>query len=317
VKAFEQGQRAIKRIGLLEFISTLESHASSVRDVWCAAVRDLNSSAELSDAAISTYVTGRLREVLRKSVLNEASALRNFCKWLHETHVTPALLVAPTVSKSLSGRRYHTRRRVRAPDLSPQEIERLLAALPLKSRWGHAVRARFVLMFDTTLRPTTLDKLTVPENWARGEVVLRVRDDDDKEGFGREVPSTDRASSRAPIAVSISWRAASTPPCTTSFPSLTLIAISQTDATDRTSSSAAPSAVRMGDAIFVGESSSHSQMCVSSRYLNARYRRRTRPGYPQAVERRNRKRLRFRLPWFRTVVCERAWGAPSLRPQRR
>ena len=158
--------------------------------LWCGTWA---TTAELSDAAISTHITGRLREVLRKSVLNEASALRNFCKWLQETNVTPTLLIVPTVSKSLSGRKYHTRRRVRAPELSPLEIEKLLAALPLKSRWGHAVRARFVLMFDTTLRPTTLDKLSVPENWARGEVVLRVRDDDDKESFGREVPLTDRA----------------------------------------------------------------------------------------------------------------------------
>src|SRR6185369_15804505 len=146
--------------------------------LWCGAWA---TSADLSDAAIATYVTSRLREVLRKSVLNAASALRNFCRWLHETNVTPTRLVVPTVSKSLGGRKYHTRRRVRAPELSPAEIERLLAALPLKSRWGHAVRARFVLMFDTTLRPTTLDKLSVPENWAPGEVVLRVRDDDDKE----------------------------------------------------------------------------------------------------------------------------------------
>lgn len=151
------------------------------------------TTATLSDTSIAVYVKRRLREVQRKSVLNETSALRGFCKWLHETSLVTSLLTVPPVPKALGGTKYKFRRRSRAPELSPQEIERLLAALPVRSRWGHAVRARFVLMFDTTLRPGTLDKLSVPESWARGEVVLRIRAEDDKEGAARDVPLSDRA----------------------------------------------------------------------------------------------------------------------------
>ena len=151
------------------------------------------STADLSDATLAVYITKRLRSVTRKSVLNEASALRSFCTWLHVSGAVAMPLTVPGVPKALGGTKFKVRRRVKAPELSPQEVERLLAHLPIKSRWGHAVRARFILMFDTTLRPATLDKLSIPENWARGEVALRVRPEDDKEGYDREVPLTDRA----------------------------------------------------------------------------------------------------------------------------
>ena len=55
------------------------------------------------------------------------------------------------------------------------------------------VRARFELMFETTLRPGTLDKLSVPEHWAPGERVIRIEAPDDKEGYERPIPLTERA----------------------------------------------------------------------------------------------------------------------------
>ncbi|HEX3850273.1 MAG TPA: hypothetical protein VHW01_04865 [Polyangiaceae bacterium] len=162
-------------------------------------LREWRRASELTEPAIAAYFRGRLREVTRKSVQNETSALRRFGVWALETGALDAAIVVPTVPKNALGKRFAVRRRVAAPELSAAEIEAFLAKLPerseprLKGVMGFPVKARFEVMFDTTLRPATLDKLSVPENWTPGETVLRLADDDDKEGNGREVPLTPRA----------------------------------------------------------------------------------------------------------------------------
>jgi len=162
-------------------------------------LREWRRASELIEPSIAAYFRGRLREVTRKSVQNETSALRRFGMWALETGALDAPIVVPTIPKSALGKRFAVRRRVAAPELSADEIEALLAGLPERSEprirgaVGFPIKARFEVMFDTTLRPATLDKLSVPENWAPGETVLRLADDDDKEGNGREVPLTRRA----------------------------------------------------------------------------------------------------------------------------
>jgi integrase len=162
-------------------------------------LREWKRAAELTEANVAAYFRGRLREVLRKSVANEASALRSFSTWAVETGALDAPIAVPTIPKSALGKRFAVRRRVAAPELSAAEIEALLAGLPerseprLKGVIGFPIKARFEVMFDTTLRPATLDKLSVPEHWAPGEKVLRISADDDKEGNAREVPLTARA----------------------------------------------------------------------------------------------------------------------------
>jgi integrase len=153
-----------------------------------------------TEPEIAAYTRRRLREVTRKSVVNELSALRNFSTWAVETGELAEPLIVPRVPKSTLGKAYAVRRRTRAPELSETEIEALLAALPERSGMAGTarglqfpVRDRFVVMWDTTLRPETLDQLSVPEHWAPGEVVLRVTAAIDKEGAGRDVPLTRRA----------------------------------------------------------------------------------------------------------------------------
>jgi hypothetical protein len=55
------------------------------------------------------------------------------------------------------------------------------------------IRARFVLMLETGLRPKTLDQLRVPEHYAKGASVLRVTADIDKNEFARDLSLTDTA----------------------------------------------------------------------------------------------------------------------------
>jgi integrase len=132
-------------------------------------------------------------------VANEASALRRFGVWAHESGGITAPIVVPVIGKATAGTPHPVRRRARAPDLSAAEIEAILARLPERSATrsrtapGFPVRARFELMFETTLRPASLDKLSVPENWAPGESVIRLQSVDDKEAYEREIPLTPRA----------------------------------------------------------------------------------------------------------------------------
>ena len=78
------------------------------------------------------------------------------------------------------------------------EINAVLVHLP---EWHHApraprpypVRARFIIAWETALRPETLDKLCAPEDYRRGTDGLFIRDEIDKARFGRRLPLTDRA----------------------------------------------------------------------------------------------------------------------------
>jgi integrase len=153
-----------------------------------------------SESEIATYVRRRLREVTRKSVVNELSALRNFSTWGVEAGDLGDPLVIPKIPKSTLGTPFRTRRRTRAPELSAAEVEALISALPEVSGMAGTqrgdrfpVRDRFIVMWDTTLRPETLDRLSTPEHWSPGETVLRITAEIDKEGAAREIPLSPRA----------------------------------------------------------------------------------------------------------------------------
>ncbi len=156
-------------------------------------LREWKLSSQLTDAPVNAYFKRRLREVTRKSVLNEQSAMRTFAKW------AGLPLAIETIPKHVNGTAYGERRRTKAPELSPAEIEGILRALPEWSGNGkrkngiYPVRARFELMWETTLRPETIEKLSVPQHWSPGERVLRITKEIDKEAHDREVPLTERA----------------------------------------------------------------------------------------------------------------------------
>ncbi|RYZ01815.1 MAG: hypothetical protein EOO73_34275 [Myxococcales bacterium] len=157
-------------------------------------LREWRRASEMTEASVAAYFRRRLREVVRKSAANEASALRRFSAWAVDTGTLDAAVVVPSIPKEALGTRSAQRSRTRAPDLSEAEIEAVLAKLPERSEAdGFPIRARFVVMFETTLRPTTLDKLSVPEHWGPGERVLRITSEIDKEGAAREVPLSARA----------------------------------------------------------------------------------------------------------------------------
>lgn len=179
--------------------SWLEEHAArpTTRELYekyaSYWAREFKSTRNLTERLIAAYIRGRLRVVRGKTVSNELCALRVFLRWTVETGVMPEMPALPEVTKAVTGTPYAKRRRVKAPELTPEEIAAVLAELPKYSASGFPVQARFIVAYDTTIRPETLDKLATPTNYSKGGTDLELTAEDDKELYGRTVPLTPRA----------------------------------------------------------------------------------------------------------------------------
>lgn len=144
------------------------------------------------ESGLASYVSERLKEARAKTIKTEASALRGLLAWLvtvHEIDAAPVIVI-PEDAKGVPAKR---RTRCRAPDLSVAEVRSFLSHLDDKAAKGWWVRPRCELLYETALRPATIDRISVPEHWEPGSKVLRISDEIDKEDFGREVPLNARA----------------------------------------------------------------------------------------------------------------------------
>jgi site-specific recombinase XerC len=77
-------------------------------------------------------------------------------------------------------------------------VRAIIAALPelsssRKLKTQYPIRARFLVAYETGLRPSTLDALSVPEHYHRGSRLLVLSNDVDKSRWGRELPLSTRA----------------------------------------------------------------------------------------------------------------------------
>lgn len=202
----------------VEWLNYLETtHAERTREVWleyCSGhfVPFFGTTEKLTEAGCAEYRRQRLGKVLASTVRHELTALRNLVAFCALPDI--ALIAAPFpiagVPKRTTGRAHPVRRRSAADQLSPKEIQAMLALLP---EWGgrrgpkredldrqrtykvplFPIRARFVVGYETGLRPATLDVLSVPEHYEKGSAYLRLTDEADKQRWGREVPLTKRA----------------------------------------------------------------------------------------------------------------------------
>ena len=150
--------------------------------------------ADVTDVTAKDYRNSRLRKVQATTVRKELGALRRFLTWCHELGHLPREVIVPGVPSKVTGVKFGTRRRVAAPELSPAQIEAVLAALP---EWSEskrverfAIRARFRVQYETGLRPSTIDGLKVPNHYAPGATSLRIGADIDKTRAARDVPLT-------------------------------------------------------------------------------------------------------------------------------
>lgn len=175
------------------WVASLALRPKTLADYEDFSGRWLRDLKRWDDAGLAAYVRKRLREARSKTVRTEVSALRGLLRWLVETGELPELPLLPSVPKSALGTPSKQRTRVAAPELSKIETRKVLAKLPEKSAKGWWVRPRCEFLYESSLRPSTVDALSVPEHWMPGSLVLNITTDIDKEGFAREQPLSAKA----------------------------------------------------------------------------------------------------------------------------
>lgn len=160
----------------------------------------------ITSERIAQYGRDRLKAVKRRTLVKERSTLRGFLGWCQEQGYLLESPTFPALSKRAQGTAYKVRRRGNATPMSPEEARALVEALPVWSqpRKGvekFLVRARFIVMYETALRPATLDALRHPEHYTPGADTLLIEDEMDKARFGRVLPLNKRAQDALSAAV--------------------------------------------------------------------------------------------------------------------
>ena len=167
-----------------ETCRTLETYGRHYRAFF-------KSADHLTHEACKDYGRARIRLVLRRTVLKELSFLRNFLAWCVDEKVLVEAPVVPIPKRTSTGVRVG-RQRAKPVEISDAEAVAILEQLPLASKTiggrSWPLRARFVFAWETGLRPTTLARLQVPNNFRRGQKVLVLDDADDKARYGRTLP---------------------------------------------------------------------------------------------------------------------------------
>lgn len=151
----------------------------------------------LTEAMCSEYMRKRLAVVQKSTATKELSALRQFTIWLLEVGAIPDRIEVPSAPRRSLGNAHPVRRRSAAIELSPAECEALLAALPAWSTSrkvpSFAIRDRFIVAYETSLRPSTLDAIETPTHYRKGSATISLTPGIDKNRMGREVPLSARA----------------------------------------------------------------------------------------------------------------------------
>jgi hypothetical protein len=147
---------------------------------------------------VEDYKAARLRAVTRETLKKELPVLRRFAKWAVQRGHLPALPEIATPSRHVVGTRVESSRKRTFLIFNAAEIAAVLAKLPDVAQGTRApqpfsVRARFTVAWETALRPQTIDQLRAPDDYRRGSATLLIRDEADKNRFGRELPLSDAA----------------------------------------------------------------------------------------------------------------------------
>lgn len=160
--------------------------------------------ADVSPESVRSYSAQRLSKVSASTVRHELSALRMLVRWALPNE--DADQIVPTLAKGTRGTSHEAstgqRRRGQPTELSEAETLAIISKLPEWSRTPrngktsdrYPIRARFVFKYETGLRESLIDNLSVPEHWdpAKPEE-LRIEPKIDKMRYGRTVPLTPAA----------------------------------------------------------------------------------------------------------------------------
>lgn len=171
--------------------ATVAGYLGYSESQWVPRFRTL---AGITTAHVEAYAAERLATVRASTVRKELSALRGFVAWAAARHLMPPVPI-PGLPKRTVGTSYAKRRRSAAIPLTVAEVEALLAALPewTRRRPRYPVRARFVVGYETGLRPELLDLLSVPEHYEPGADSITITPELDKGRWSRTVPLSPRA----------------------------------------------------------------------------------------------------------------------------
>lgn len=186
-----------------EWLVWLEAtHARTTIRTWSDYSRShflpfFGSTSALTNAGCLAYQRARLGKVEGTTVRKEQTALRSLLAYLLEVGAIPEAVEVPRLPKRATGTTHPVRRRRTAPPLSRAETLAVIRKLP---EWSSSrkvdrfpIRARFVIGYETGLRPSTLDRLSVPEHYRAGSAVFRLDRETVKERWARDVPLTRRA----------------------------------------------------------------------------------------------------------------------------
>lgn len=157
-----------------------------------------NALARITVPRMGDYQRTRLGEVTVSSLRKERSAMNGFLLWCEEQGLITEETRPrwPRISKKALGTRSGPQRE--APvDVTPAQVNAFLAALPQWSRArrgsdAFAIRARFIVAYETGLRPALLDELAMPKHWRPGSTEILIERQHDKARFGRKVPISAR-----------------------------------------------------------------------------------------------------------------------------
>lgn len=208
--------------GWLEHLQ--DTHAPTTLETWenyCSAhfVPFFEGLGGLTRERCAAYIKDRLKHVLAATVKKERTALRSFLEWaLMEDELDapswadkrpsdPSQIqqwasdvvntMVPPMPKRARGVPHTQRRRVAAFEVSPEQVKEFVRALPEWSSSGKVarfpIRARFILAYETSLRPSTFDRILAPKHYQIGDSMLRLTADTDKARWPRDIPLTKKA----------------------------------------------------------------------------------------------------------------------------
>jgi len=152
----------------------------------------------LTTVGVEDYISSRLRNVTRHTLKKELSVLGRLAKWAHSRGYLEQLPEIKAPGARVLGHSAGSARKQNFLVFTAEEIAAIVTKLPEfatvnSSGERFPVRARFVLAWETSLRPATLDKLSVPENYRPGSTVLHITDEMDKNRFRRDLPLSEAA----------------------------------------------------------------------------------------------------------------------------
>lgn len=155
------------------------------------------STEKITSEGCTAYQRDRLSKVEGVTVRKEQSALRSLVTYGQETGAIVEAVEVPRLPKRAIGTTYARRTRREAPQLSAAETVAVIRQLP---EWSSSrkvarfpIRARFLVAYETGLRPSTLDRLLTPAHYRQGAAALKLDAKTVKERWARDVPLSRRA----------------------------------------------------------------------------------------------------------------------------